>query len=454
MRKEEPGVSANLPWFSKNAVTLGAVAALSVGVLAACSGNSSSSTSSSSSTASSTASASTAASAGGTGPITIGISLSLTGDFSADGLAFQQGYKLWAKDVNAAGGIMGRQVQLTILNDTSSPNQVVTNYNTLISADHVDLTFGPFSSLLTAPASAVAARNGYAFVEGAGGAPSVFATTADEDDHNVFDVSLPVADELMPFVNYIESLGSAADHKLTAAYPMANDPFADPPVQLAQQKLQALGVKTVYSSIFPEEVSSYAAPALAVAQKQPDIVVLGSTDVPTVQAFMKGFQQQHFTPKMFIAAAGPDQGAAFISAVGAGNATGMMVPDGWYGGYKNAASEKMVAEYDAANKTTPSEVNADVAEAYSVGQVVEQAIVNNHGVVNNAAIIKYLHSGVTLQTVQGPVQFNSLGENGASAAFVFQWQDNGTAFNQVLPVSDAASKPIIATKPAWTGPVG
>jgi len=438
------------PWFSKNAVTLGAVAALSVGVLAACSGSSSSSTSAS---GGSTASASQAGSTS-KAPITIGISLSLTGDFSADGLAFQQGYKLWAKDVNAAGGIMGRPVELTILNDTSSPNQVVTNYNTLISADHVDLTFGPFSSLLTAPASAVAARNGYAFVEGAGGAPSVFETTADQDDHNVFDVSLPVADELMPFVNYIASLGSAADAKLTAAYPMANDPFADPPVQLAEQKLSALGVKTVYSNIFPEEVSSYAAPAQAVAAKKPDIVVLGSTDVPTVQAFMKGFQQQHFTPKMFIAAAGPDQGASFISAVGAGNATGMMVPDGWYGGYKNAESEKMVAEYDAANKTTPSEVNADVAEAYSVGQVVEQAILANKGVVNNAAIIKYLHSGVTLQTVQGPVQFNSLGENGASAAFVFQWQDNGTEFNQVLPTSDSASKPIIATKPPWTGAVG
>jgi branched-chain amino acid transport system substrate-binding protein len=367
-------------------------------------------------------------------------------------VAFDQGYKLWAKDVNAAGGILGRPVTLTILNDNSSANQVVTNYNTLISADHVDLTFGPFSSLLTAPASAVAARNGYAFVEGAGGAPSVFDTTANEDDHNVFDASLPVADELIPFVQYIQSLGPAADKKLTAAYPMANDPFADPPVQLAEQKLSALGVKTVYQNIFPEEVSDYTAPALAVAQKDPDIVVLGSTDVPTVQAFMKTFQQQHFTPKLFIAAAGPDQGASFIKAVGAGNATGMMVPDGWYGGYKNAESQKMVAEYDAQYKTTPSDVNADVAEAYSVGQVVEQAI-EKVG-VNNAAIIKYLHSGVTLQTVQGAVQFNSLGENGAAAAFVFQWQDNGTTFNQVLPKSDSASVAIIGTKPAWTGPVG
>src|SRR5579863_4191778 len=167
MRKEEPGVSAHLPWFSKNAVVLGAVTALSVGALAACSGSSSSTPTTPGSTAStgtsSTASASQAATTGSTTPIKIGISLSLSGDFQADGVAFKQGYELWAKDVNAAGGINGRQVALTILNDNSSATQVVTNYDTLISADHVDLTFGPFSSLLTTPASAVAARYGYAF---------------------------------------------------------------------------------------------------------------------------------------------------------------------------------------------------------------------------------------------------------------------------------------------------
>jgi branched-chain amino acid transport system substrate-binding protein len=432
-------VSASLPRFSKNAVVLGAAMGLSVGVLAACS-------SSGSSSATTSGSATKA-------PITIGISLSLTGDSSVDGVAFQQGYKLWAKDVNAAGGILGRPVDLTFLNDDSTTNQVVTNYTTLINSDHVDLTFGPFSSLLTTPASAVAARAGYAFIEGAGGAPTVFDAPSNEADHNTFDVSLPVADELLPFVNYIKSLPASERDSLTAAYPMANDPFGDPPVQLAQTELQSAGVKTVYSEIFPEEVSSYDAPAAAVAGKDPDIVVLGSTDVPTVQAFMKVFQQQHYTPKMFIAAAGPDQGGAFIKAVGAGNAAGMMVPDGWYGQYKNAASEKMVAEYVAQYGGTASDVNADVAEAYSVGQVAEQAITATGG-VDNAQIIKYLHSGVTLQTVQGSVLFNSLGENSAADAFVFQWNKTGTDFQQVLPASDPASVPIIAAKPAWTGPVG
>jgi branched-chain amino acid transport system substrate-binding protein len=424
-------VRATLPWFSRNAIALSAVA-LSVGVLAACSSSSSSSSSSASSSASKT-------------PITIGASLSLTGDFDADGVAYKEGYELWAKDVNAAGGILGRQVKLTILNDDSSPNQVVTNYQTLINTDHVDLTFGPFSSLLTSPASAVAARNGYAFIEGAGGAPTVFDTPQNEADHNVFDVSLPVADEIMPFVNYVASL-PASQRPKTAAYPMADDPFADPPVQLAQQKLQALGVKTVYSNIFPEEPSSYAPQAADVASKNADVVILGSTDVPTVSAFMKTFETSHYTPKWFVAAAGPDQGAAFISAVGANNADGMMVPDGWYPGYVNAQSQKMVSEYVKQYGGTASGVNADIAEAYSVGQVAEQAIVATGG-TDNAKIIAYLHSGVTLNSVQGPVKFDSLGENGASAAFIFQWQGNGTKFVQVLPTSDKASVPIIQKSP-------
>ncbi len=427
---------AALPWFSKNALAMSTVAVLSVSVLAACSGSSASSGGNTGNTTSQ---------GNSTGPVTIGASLSLTGDFSADGLAFEKGYKLWAKDVNAHGGILGRQVKLTVLNDNSDPNQVVTNYQTLLGTDHVDLTFGPFSSLLTAPASSVAARYGMAFVEGAGGAPAVFDTPSNQADHNVFDVSLPIADELVPFVHWIASLPPNKRPK-TAAYPMAQDPFADPPVQLAQTLLSKLGVKTVYSQIFPEEVPAYKAPADQVAGTRADVVVLGSTDVPTVAAFMQEFEQQHYTPKLFIAAAGPDQGASFTSAVGVGNADGMMVADGWYPGYANAASQNMVKEYVAAYGGSASGVNADVAEAYSVGQVMAQAVTATGG-TDNAKIISYLHSGITLSSVQGPVKFDALGENGAAAAFIFQWQQNN--FNEVLPTGDPGASPIIATKPAW-----
>jgi branched-chain amino acid transport system substrate-binding protein len=413
-------------------LSVGITSAVLAGLLAACSGSSSGSGGTSPSTKA---------------PILIGASLSLTGDFSADGIAFKRGYELWAHDVNAAGGLLGRQVKLDILNDASSPTQVVTNYTKLISVDHVALTFGPFSSLLTTPASAIAARNGFAFIEGAGGAPSVFTNPANEQAHNVFDVSLPIADEMVPFAKWVTSL-PAAQRPKTAAYPMADDPFADPPVQLTQHTLQAAGIRTVYSKIFPAEVPDYAPNADNVAASKADVVVLGSTDVPTVAAFVKAFQQQHYNPKIFIAAAGPDQGTAFTSAVGGGNENGIMVPNAWYGGSPNAQSRKMVAEYVAKYGGNASGINADVAEAYSVGQVAAQAVKATGG-TDNAKIISYLHSGVTLSSVQGPVKFDSLGRNGAATTFIFQWQ-NGK-YVPVLPLGSPGAAAILNPKPKFTG---
>ena len=405
-----------------------AAAALAAAVLAACGG---------SSPAGSTA--------GSKPPILIGASLSLTGDFSADGVAFQRGYELWQSDVNSRGGILGRQVKLIILNDASSPTTVVSNYQKLISVDHVDLTFGPFSSLLTAPASTTAARYHYAMIEGAGSAPNVFNVASNKAVHNVFCPSLPVADYMVPFANWIKSLPPGEQPK-TAAYPQANDPFAIAPVQGAKKILEAAGIKTVYSKTFPEEVSAYKAPADQTAASGAQLVVLGSTDVPTVNAFMQAFEQQHYNPKIFIAASGPDQGAAFVTAVGKANSDGMMVPNGWYGAYNNPLSSVMVQDYIAKYGGDASDINADVAEAYSVGEVAALAVTATGG-TNNPKIIHYLHSGVTLNTVQGPVKFDALGENHEAAAFIFQWQ-NGN-YNQVLPATAAGSTKITNPKPVW-----
>ena len=407
-------------------LSLGAAAIVTVALAAGCS-----------------SSTNTGTNAGGSAsksPILIGTSLSLTGDFSADGQAFQKGYNLWVHDVNASGGLLGRQVKLVVLNDNSSPTQVTTNYQDLITVHHVNLTFGPFSSLLTAPAALVAHRYGYAFIEGAGGSQLVFG----EKLNNVFDVSLPVANELNPLTDWINGM-SASARPATAAYPMADDPFATPQTMQAQSKLQPMGVKTVYSKVFPAEVPDYKPNADAVAATNAQMVILGSTDVPTVQAFMQAFQTQHYNPKIFVATAGPDQGAAFTSAVGVANANGMMVPNGWFPGYPNAASMKMVNEYVAKYGGTPSDVNSDVAEAYSVGEVAAQAV--KAVGVNNSKIISYLHSGVTLTSVQGPVQFNSLGQNVKAIAFIFQWQ-NGK-YVQVLPLGATGSVAIINPKPKW-----
>lgn len=376
-------------------------------------------------------------------PVTIGASLSLSGDFSADGQAFQRGYELWAQNQNAAGGLLGHQVKLKIVSDASSPTQVVTNYQKLISVNKVNLTFGPYSTLLSIPAAKIAKRYSYAMVEGAGGGPSVFAAGLT----NVFDVTLPVSDDLTPFANWLAALPTSQRPK-TVAYVTSNDPFTQPQIPVAQKITNAAGIKTVYNSVFPAEATDFTPIADAVAASKAEVVVLGSVDVPTVSAFMQAFEQAHYNPKAFIATAGPDQGATFAQAVGQNNANGMMVPNSWYPGYDNASSKAMVASYVAKYGGSASDVNADVAEAYSVGQVVAQAVKATGG-FDNSKIISYLHSGVTMQSVQGPVKFNNLGQNLLGVAFTFQWQ--GANFVQVMPTSNPNSVPVLFPKPVWAG---
>lgn len=367
------------------------------------------------------------------GPIKIGVSLSLSGDFSDDGKAFQQGYQLWADMVNKNGGLMGRQVQLDIVSDASSADQVQTNYQTLITVHKDDLVLGPYSTLLTKPASVVANRYGYAMIEGAGGGPSVFT----QGLNNVFDVSLPVANNLDSFAQYVLSL-PAAQRPTSVAYATQDDPFTQPQVDRARQLLEQGGVKTSSYQVYPAETTDFNPIADKLIAAKAQVVVVG-TMLPDITAFVQRFKQQHYNPQALIATAGPDQGSEFIKAVGgAPSAEGILVPNGWYPGSNNPGNSDMVQAYIAKYGGKPDDISADVAEAYSVGQVLAQAVAKTNS-IDNAKIMAELHSGNTYQSVQGPVKFDSTGQNTAAKAYLFQWQ-NGS----LVPVYPADATGAVA----------
>jgi hypothetical protein len=236
-------------------------------------------------------------------------------------------------------------------------------------------------------------------------------------------------------------------------------------VQTAHDILAKAGIATVYNNnsalpgataklLEPNASGTVPAAALTAAADKviaanPQIVLIGSVDVPTVSGILNEFKRQRFTPKMIIAASGPDQGQSFLNAIGTGNADGIMVPDGWYGGLPEALSHVMVQEYIAKYGGTAAEINADVAEAYSSGEVMADAV--QAVGLNQAKIIRFLHS-TKLTTVQGPAKFNSVGANIAAATFIFQWQPgNPPRFVPVLPVRSVGSSPIIPNKAPWVG---
>jgi branched-chain amino acid transport system substrate-binding protein len=367
-------------------------------------------------------------------PIKIGVSLSLTGDFSGDGQAFQQGYQLWADTVNNNGGVLGRQVTLDIISDRSDTTQVATNYRKLITQDKCDIVFGPFSTLLTKPASAVANSFGYAMIEGAGGGPSVFTAGL----HNIFDVSPPVANLLVSFTQYLLSL-PPGQRPTTAAYATRNDPFTQPQVDTAKQLLEAGGVKTVSYQVYQSESTDYTPIAQKMITSKADVIVTG-TLLNDIVAYIQAFKQQHYNPKAIIATAGPDQGKQFTDAIGGVSAAeGIFVPNGgWYPTINTPGNTKMVSDYLAKYHGTADGISSDVAEGFAVGQVFLQAATKINS-IDNTKLIAELHSGDTFQTVQGPVKFDPTGQNTLGTGYLFQWQ-NSTLVS-VYPASQASATP-------------
>jgi branched-chain amino acid transport system substrate-binding protein len=373
-------------------------------------------------------------------PIRIGISVSLSGDFSADGKATEQGYQLWADTVNKNGGLLGRQIKLDILSDASSTTQVVTNYQKFITSNHDDLVFGPYSTLLTKPASIVANRYGYAMVEGSGGGPSVFT----QGLHNIFDVSPPIVFQMDSFSQYILSL-PPSERPVTAAYATEDDPFTQPMIDRTRQVLEQGGIKTTSYQVYPAETTDYTPIAQKIIASGAQMVVLG-TMLPDIIAYVQAFKQQHFNPKAMVASAGPDQGAQFTGPIGGASvAEGIFYPNAWDPSLNTYQNAQMVKDYLARYGGTVQDISADTAEAYSVGQVVEQAVNKIHS-IDNTKLIAELHSGDTFQSVQGDVKFNDAGENVDGKGFAFQWQKG--AVKLVYPASQAVASPEYP-KPDW-----
>jgi branched-chain amino acid transport system substrate-binding protein len=378
-------------------------------------------------------------------PIVIGFSMPLTKDFSSDGQLMLQGYQLWADTVNNNGGLLGRHVVLKYYDDKSDPPTDTKNYETLIKKDKVDLLFGPFSTLLTKAAEGASGIDAYPFVEGAGGAPSVFTdpdTRKNPRWTNIFATSVPVVSNLDTYAYYILSLPLSQRPK-TAAYLSSDDPFTFPQVQRAEQLLKQGGIRTVFT-VNPDRQyaegdpkAPIAADAEKIVRAKPDVVVLG-TLLPDIQAEIAVFKKEHFKPKTLIATAGPDLGKDFIKAIGGEQYTeGIFVPNGWYPQANNFQNAAMVQAYVAKYGGTANDVNADVAEAYSVGQVTQQAV-EKVGSLDKAKLKAVLHSDV-FNTVQGTAQFAADGHNTQGLAYLFQWQAGQLI--PVYPLSVAAENP-------------
>ncbi|MBF0425250.1 MAG: branched-chain amino acid ABC transporter substrate-binding protein [Magnetococcales bacterium] len=93
--------------------------------------------------------------ADGAEAIRIGVAGPLSGSYAAFGEQLWRGAEQAAKDINAAGGIHGRTIELIKADDACEPKQAVNVAHRLVDAEHVKAVIGHFCSSSTIPASVV-----------------------------------------------------------------------------------------------------------------------------------------------------------------------------------------------------------------------------------------------------------------------------------------------------------
>jgi ABC-type branched-subunit amino acid transport system substrate-binding protein len=87
--------------------------------------------------------------------IKIGGIMSLTGGGASIGKVAETGWKLAVEEINAAGGILGKKVELVLADTTTDPTHAVSEARRLIENEKIDVLVGPATSQETIPIVAV-----------------------------------------------------------------------------------------------------------------------------------------------------------------------------------------------------------------------------------------------------------------------------------------------------------
>jgi branched-chain amino acid transport system substrate-binding protein len=368
-------------------------------------------------------------------PIKVGCSMALTGGVAAIGKQVLAALEIWKDDVNAKGGLLGRQVQLVYYDDQSNPSNVPPIYTKLIEVDKVDLLIGPYATNMVAPAIAVVAAHNMMTI-------GILANAANSKFHypRYFSMLSSGPEPEKSFsTGFFDLALQHKDDLKTVAIVGADAEFAQNAIAGARANLKTLPFTVVFDRSYPPDTTDFTPILRAVQAANPDILYVAAYPPDSV-GIVRAAHEVGVKPKLFggsligliITAVkmqlGPlDNGIvnteAFLPA-----AT-VMTP----------ALKSMLDEYQA---IAPKQGLDPLGYAfppfgYAAGQVLADAVTATNG-LDQDAIAKYIH-GHSFNTVMGPISFGPDGEWTKSGTYFVQFQHvSGNSIDQFRDLSHEA----------------
>ncbi len=360
---------------------------------------------------------------GGNGPIVIGTSISKTGVYAASADFALRGYQYWVDEINAKGGLLGRQVQLKVMDDKSDPGTAIQLYTKLITQDRVDVIVGPYSSGISQAVAPLAEKNQMPMIQ-----PEASAS-------NIFDGTKYNLQGIKPADAYLTEIPDVAAQTAPDAKTMAmfvnNTPATTAMCSSLKASAAAKGIKTVFEQQYPNATSDFSSMVLAAKAQTPSIVV-GCSYVPDSIGLTKEMSRQGLVPKVAGFSIGPAE-PTFGQSLGKA-ADGVLGSTSWWPTLTTPGNKEFVAGFQKKYNELP---DYHAAANYASLSVLGAAVVKA-GTIDSAKLNDALHS-ITVPTIEGEYKVDAQGHQLGFNEYLLQW--NGGTSKLVWPPSDAQTKP-------------
>ena len=339
-------------------------------------------------------------------PIKIGLGMSLTGPLAANGKSALLAMQIWAADVNAKGGLLGRPVKLVYYDNQSNASTVPGIYTKLLDVDKVNLVISGYATNMIAPAMPIVMEHNKVFI-------SLFGLAVNSQFHYPKYFSMlptgPQAEE--SFTKGFFDIAMAQNPKpMTVAIVGANADFSDHAMQGALANAKAAGLKVVYDQTYPPSTTDFTPIVEAMQAVHPDLVVICSYPLDT-DGMVRAMNEIGFTPKMVGGGMVGLQSTSIQTQLGP-ELNGIVDFNFWLPEktMEFPGVTKLIKQYQAkASSEGVDPLGYYMAPwAYADMQVLGQAITATRS-LDDTKLAEYMHHA-TFKTVVGDVKFAPNGE--------------------------------------------
>ena len=291
-------------------------------------------------------------------PVVVGAVVSQTGQLSDLASGYRKGLLLWRDEVNEAGGLLGRRVELRLLDDQSEAITSEKLYARLLSEHGADLLIGPFGSAASRGAAAAAERAHRILINATGGAGSVLRA----GHRYVFQLPAPYSAYGANVLGLVRHVGYRRLFILGRDDPASRDMAEHAVADAAQDGLSADG-----AHVYSPGMTDFA-PLVAMARKAGDEAWVAFGTALDAAEMVKTFKRLNYAPKLFFA-----QGASeprFIAAVGQ-DAEKVIGLSAYEPSFVTPGNAIFVKAYTAKWSSAPG---LAAAEGYAAGQLLQKAV--------------------------------------------------------------------------------